>query len=184
MPKIITSKEEILEKVVPVFLQYGYNNASIAMLAEACGLQKAHIYYYFASKEALMVAVLESVLLRAELLLFLPAMDSSINKSIRLQSFLTAFEDFFSNQNLGNILVNTILQTIGMDTPFKEIAQKFYQKLIDSIAHLYEERYSPSYAINKAEQAVQDLQGSIMMSQIFNEPSFFKSALKRVGKKV
>lgn len=184
MPKIITSKEEILAIATEVFKEHGYPNTSIAMLAKACNIQKAHFYYYFENKEQLMAAVLRFVLKKTEEDLFLPAWDVRVDKSERLQLFLSSFEALFYKTGEGKIMVNTILQMIGMETPFVKIAQEFYTRLIETVAHLYEDRYSATYAINKAEQAVQDLQGALIMTQLYNDDRFLKGALKRVGKKV
>jgi TetR/AcrR family transcriptional repressor of nem operon len=184
MPKIKTSREEILEKATLVFQQYGYPNTSIKMLAEACGLQKAHFYYYFENKEALMLAVLEYVFVKIEKELIAIAWQEEKSRAKRLQEFLTVFERLFYESGEGKLMVNTILQTLTEASPFKSIAKKLYQQLNEALAELYQDRYSPSYAVGKAQQALQDLQGGLIMSQIHEDSSFFKAALKRVGKKI
>jgi TetR/AcrR family transcriptional regulator len=52
----------ILEATEPVFAVHGYAGASMSRLAEASGLAKANLFYYFGSKEGLYRAVLEGIL--------------------------------------------------------------------------------------------------------------------------
>lgn len=184
MPKIKTSRKEILEKSTTVFQQYGYPNTSISMLAEACGLQKAHFYYYFKNKEALMLAVLEYVFEKIDNELIAIAFEKPKSRASRLQVFLTGFERLFYKSGEGKLMVNTILQTLTEASPFRAIAQKLYSRLNEALAELYQDRYSAPYALGKAQQALQDLQGGLIMSQIYEDESYLKAALKRVGKKV
>ncbi len=44
------------------FAQYGYNGASIQMIADRAGLPKASIHYYFISKEKLYLALLDNII--------------------------------------------------------------------------------------------------------------------------
>ncbi|TNE67110.1 MAG: TetR/AcrR family transcriptional regulator [Alphaproteobacteria bacterium] len=41
------SRAGLAEKLTPVFQQYGYDGASLAMLADAVGLSKASLYHHF-----------------------------------------------------------------------------------------------------------------------------------------
>jgi AcrR family transcriptional regulator len=50
---------EIFAAAVRIFRQKGYHAASMQDLADAVGLQKASLYYYFSSKEDLLLTVYE-----------------------------------------------------------------------------------------------------------------------------
>ena len=52
----------ILEATEPVFAVRGYAGASMSRLAEASGLAKANLFYYFGNKDGLYRAVLEGIL--------------------------------------------------------------------------------------------------------------------------
>lgn len=47
------NKEAILEAAIGVFIEKGYDGASIAEIAKRSGLPKANVYYYFGSKETI-----------------------------------------------------------------------------------------------------------------------------------
>lgn len=49
----------ILSAACSLFAQQGYMRASIADLAEACKLSRGALYHYFASKEAILFAILD-----------------------------------------------------------------------------------------------------------------------------
>jgi AcrR family transcriptional regulator len=51
--------QELLEAALQVFATKGYRNARLDDVAEAAGVTKGAIYHYFATKEALLVRVIE-----------------------------------------------------------------------------------------------------------------------------
>lgn len=53
---------KILEAAEGVFAERGYDGATTASIAEAAGLPKANIHYYFGTKKALHRAVLDNIL--------------------------------------------------------------------------------------------------------------------------
>lgn len=55
-------QSDILQQAVRVFAQSGYEGASIASIAEAAGMSKQNLMYYFASKQLLYQRVLDDVL--------------------------------------------------------------------------------------------------------------------------
>jgi AcrR family transcriptional regulator len=184
MPKIVTSKEELIEKSLVVFKETGYPATSMAMVAKACGVEKAHLYYYFKNKEDLMVEVLRHLSQRASEEIFSIAYEEERSYSERLELLLTKLENFYKEVKTGCLLTNTIIQTLYERSVFKQIAQQFCTELIEAVAYLYQERYSSKYANNKAEQAVQDLYGGLIFAQIYDDDEHLIRALKRIKKKI
>ena len=58
-------KSEILEAALSVFAEYGYNGATISMIAEKAGISKGLLYNYFESKEILLDNLLQFGLSKA-----------------------------------------------------------------------------------------------------------------------
>ena len=52
----------ILDTALPVFARYGFNGARVDRIAQAAGMSKANLLYYFRTKEALYLAVLTRTL--------------------------------------------------------------------------------------------------------------------------
>lgn len=53
-------REAMLHRAALVFARDGYDRASMAQLAAECGVSKALLYHYYASKEALLFDVIET----------------------------------------------------------------------------------------------------------------------------
>lgn len=52
-------REAILKGAARLFADEGYGRASMAQVAQACGISKANIYHYYNSKEALLFDILD-----------------------------------------------------------------------------------------------------------------------------
>lgn len=74
--KVENSRQKILNISQDLFVKKGYLSISMREIAEACGLSKPGLYYYFTNKEELFLAILDSQL---------DALSTLIG-SIRLQS--------------------------------------------------------------------------------------------------
>lgn len=61
MPGQNGTKERIVEAMYHLIARYGYDKASMSKICDAVGVTKPSVYYYFESKEAILLAVLESV---------------------------------------------------------------------------------------------------------------------------
>ncbi len=55
------TKEKILEEAMNLFAKKGYEATSMSEVADAVGVKKSSLYYFFDDKESLLVAVLEYV---------------------------------------------------------------------------------------------------------------------------
>jgi AcrR family transcriptional regulator len=52
---------QIIDAATSLFSQHGYNSVTIKQLADACGITDAALYRYFDSKQAIYIAVLDSL---------------------------------------------------------------------------------------------------------------------------
>ena len=55
-------RDLILKAAAQIFATEGFDRASMAQLARACGISKANIYHYYDSKDALLFDILDSYL--------------------------------------------------------------------------------------------------------------------------
>ncbi|MCW5770346.1 MAG: TetR family transcriptional regulator [Rhodospirillaceae bacterium] len=60
---------EVLDRAAQLFAQRGFNGTSLQEVADAVGLSRTALYYYFPSKDALLDALLEDVTIRASRIL-------------------------------------------------------------------------------------------------------------------
>jgi len=55
------TKEQILKKATDLFYQYGYSKTPIRKITEKVGVENPVIYYYFKSKDHLLLSIIESI---------------------------------------------------------------------------------------------------------------------------
>ncbi len=69
MTEPLAARERILEEATALFVANGYRGISMREIAAAAGVSKAGVYYYFADKEQLFLAILTHNLERLEALI-------------------------------------------------------------------------------------------------------------------
>jgi AcrR family transcriptional regulator len=60
LPENRSVRDKILAAAVGLFAEYGYHAATMRDIARIAGIQAASIYYHYASKQALLVEIMES----------------------------------------------------------------------------------------------------------------------------
>ncbi len=179
MPKVVTSKQEIIEQSRKVFLENGYHATSISMLSKACNIQKAHFYYYFENKEALMKAVLKATRNLFQIYVYDKAIEKDIRSHEILEELLYEFETMYLDLG-GCIIGNTILET-GNQQTFKAELRGFMDDLKEVLTELYylKYNYEMETAKAKAAQVIQDVQGGIILMKLYGEETHLNQAIER-----
>jgi len=52
-------RQQVLQGATQCFCRHGFHNASMAEIAKSAGMSVGHIYHYFESKEAIIIAIVE-----------------------------------------------------------------------------------------------------------------------------
>ncbi|HUB52038.1 MAG TPA: TetR family transcriptional regulator, partial [Terracidiphilus sp.] len=98
------SRARILEAAIAEFSENGLAGARTEQIAEAAGVNKALLYYYFEGKEALYAAAIESVADRA-LASSMAALSAKRPAGERLLQFvLNHFDRIHSQRNFQNLM--------------------------------------------------------------------------------
>jgi AcrR family transcriptional regulator len=63
-PEYRSVREKVLAAAVELFAKYGYHAATMRDIARIAGIQAASIYYHYANKQALLVEIMETHMLR------------------------------------------------------------------------------------------------------------------------
>ena len=53
-------RQEILRQAAKLFAEHGYSGTSITMIAEACGVSRSLLYYYYAEKDSVLFDILHN----------------------------------------------------------------------------------------------------------------------------
>lgn len=182
MPKIKTSKEEVLKKVIPILRERGVCKSSMTQLANACGIQKSHFYYYFNNKEQLIKEVLATVnsYFNYNFFRVIENNASDIPKKIeKIEGLLTIL---FKNSHSGCIMANTALETAHRNPVYQDEIKYFFENFIAGFQILLEFNYSEKESLSLAEQIVQDLEGGILLMRIYNDYKYVDNAISRMKK--
>jgi TetR/AcrR family transcriptional regulator len=81
-------RQAILDRSAEVFAKNGYDRASMAEVAKACGVSKALLYHYYVNKAALLFDILHDHL--QELLDAVNAVDAKLPARVRLSALIAA----------------------------------------------------------------------------------------------
>ncbi len=182
MPKAKTSKEEVLNKIIPILRNRGVQNSSMSELSKACGIQKSHFYYYFSNKEELIKEVLATVYSYFNHNLFKIINNNSspiTDKVLKLKSLMSKI---FKVSDGGCIMANTALETMHLNPTYKKEIQLFFTDFISGLQLLLETNYPSEESFDLAEQIVQDIEGGILLMQVYNDPKYLNNAVLRMEK--
>ena len=173
------SKDEVIVQLVDVFRQHGYEGATLARIAAATGLGKASLYHYFPNgKEEMAAAALNHVNIGLEEFILAPlrrgnspaqrirALSQSLYEfySCGQQSCLFAVFSFGDSKNL---FQPQILQALNV--------------WIDTLAQVViEAGFEKQEARQRAEDAVLQIQGALVVAKGLGETELFERVLKRL----
>ena len=180
MPKQKVSIDFILKESLKLFRKKSYHNTSIADIAEACGLLKGSIYHYFASKEALMHAVIQFVHEYFRKEIFSIAYDENLSPQERIEKMFKVSEKMLLSDDGGDVGGNIGVETARVIPEFSDQIKGFFAEWIAATKHIFVQITGEFEATKLAEQTVAEIEGAIMMTRIFRDPRFMKNAYERI----
>ena len=178
MPLTKTSPEAMLRAATATFRQRGYHQTSMADLATAAGVTKGAFYHHFADKEAVMRGALQALTAFAKTEVFGPMMENAVPLAVRADQLSAATLRLFDKSRGGCFVANTALETAGAGAPFAAELQDFIDAWIDCLAHFAAEA---GHAEPRpfALRTVADIEGSIVLMQVYGETKLLEDALVR-----
>ncbi len=180
MPKQKVDEQFIIIQSLILFRQRSYHSTSMSDIAHACGILKGSLYHYFKSKEDLMKKVILHVHEYFKLEVFAKAYQENLSASTRFRNMFKASEKIFFDDTTGKMYGNMGVESALVIPEFNPIIRQFFQDFFDAIKHIYMEKYPENIANELAERSVAEVEGSIMMSRIFNDKSYIKNTHKRL----
>lgn len=183
MPAQKTTKEAIVVQALQLFRRQGYHATSMTDLAQACGLHKANFYHYFSGKKALMKAVLEAVSEYVDARIVVCLKDESLTPPEQLGAFGRRFRRLFASPKQGGCLMgNTGLEALFLptETDFLPLIRQYFDTIRMALAEVYATDLEREEAEYRANSVIQDLQGGILMMQIYQDAAWLDAALERM----
>ena len=184
MPIQKISREDILLKSQDLFRRQGYYHTSMNELAEACGLHKGSFYHHFASKEALMIEILENIHTFQKTKIFNIAYDETLPPSERLGKMLAKFGKTMLLPEGGCFIGNTTLETAQHNPEFAKILRGVFEDWIKALQHLFSTQYPSDTALRLAQQTVMEFEGAVMLKKLFNDDNLLLEVYTRTMAKL
>ncbi len=181
MPKIKTSKEEVLQKVVETIRKKGIANSSMNDLAKQCNIQKSHFYYYFENKERLIKEVLAMVNSYMTYNLNKTLEDASLDTSEKLKQIHQLIQKLFLQYDGGCVMANTALESAHANPVYFEEIRYFFENFIKGLKQLLSEKHTEEQSQYLAEQIVQDIEGGILLMRVYNDRKYLTNAIERMS---
>jgi TetR/AcrR family transcriptional repressor of lmrAB and yxaGH operons len=178
MPAALLSKPEILDRLMLLFRQRGYDGASLADIAEVTGLGKSSLYHHFPggkiemAREVMthLASQLEPALLRVR---------GPGTPRAKLNSFLNVVEEVYDSGRLACLLER--LCASAERKKFAKPLRSTFEALLDGFEYLcLEAGQKSAVARARAEEAVTRIQGSLVLGAGIDEPAVFVRALGRI----
>jgi TetR/AcrR family transcriptional repressor of nem operon len=172
MPRRKIERKDLLKASLRVFKEKGYHNTRMSDIADACGLLKGSLYHYVSGKEELMIEVLQSLRKHYNEKVFSIAYQSNLSPIKRLRALANECEKVFLEENGGDFMMNIGLETLHVVERFTLEIRAFYEDWILSMEHLYGHVFKEEDAREKAEIAVEQIEGAVLMMQMYGRTEF------------
>lgn len=166
------TREHILKASRIIFIKQGFLNTSVSEIISATGVKKGNLYYHFASKEDLGLAVLEDA--KEEFFRFLNKSLSGPDPVAKvINSCRAVFNEQKKNNFVGGCLFgNTALEMTDSNPEFASVIQEVFDRWTKELETLLLEALESEHLNSRispelmAKTVVATVEGAIMMSRV------------------
>lgn len=178
MPAALLSKPEILDRLMLLFRQRGYDGASLADIAEVTGLGKSSLYHHFPGGKVEMAREVMAHL-SSQLEPALARVRGPGTPRAKLNAFLGVVEEVYDSGRLA-----CLLERLCASADRKKFAKPLrgtFEALLDAFEYLcLEAGQKSATAKARAEEAVVRIQGSLVVGAGTDDPAVFVRALGKI----
>ena len=177
MPLNKVSDQHLFDQLLEVFRVHGYEGASLSLISEATGLKRASLYHRFpGGKEEMARSILKHAdeLFATEIL---APLNASGDPKSRIRLMAKRLNEFYKGGR-GSCLLDT-LSLGGAHTGLLKGIQASINAWTDVMAAVSREAgLSAAKARRRAEDALVQIQGSLVVARITGDPAPFTRTLK------
>ena len=177
----ITNPDSLCDRLTRVFLDHGYDGASIAVLAASAGLSKASLYHHFPGGKQEMAAVLIAHAIQAAEQQAFNVLRTPSPAAARLEAFLDGFLRYTEHGKQPCLLV-----VLGQSSPspirdvIKAQINAWQVALESSLIGL--RGIKPKRATRLAEEMLCGLYGASLLGQLLDDETCMERSVKRLRK--
>ncbi|GAB4545732.1 MAG: TetR/AcrR family transcriptional regulator [Pleurocapsa sp.] len=172
-------RSEVVQKLINVFRQHGYEGATLSRIAQATGLKKATLYYHFPNgKQEMAQAVLEYTNQWFQNTILQP-LHSAKEPVERIKLMSNRLSQFYDSGRSSCLLA---IFTLGEpDNIFQKQVHQMFDTWIESLVQVIIAAGIPEpEAIQKAEDAIIQVQGALILARGTNNTKPFERVLQQL----
>jgi TetR/AcrR family transcriptional regulator, lmrAB and yxaGH operons repressor len=172
MPAALLSRDEVVERILAVFRQSGYDGASLAQLAAATGLGRSSLYHHFPKGKADMAAAAMQLVVNWWQEHVIAPLHAPGAPAERLRRFGKGLAEFYADGQRACLMdLFSIGEAGGL---FQPALRKRLKGLIAELAAVAEEAgIDRPEASRRAEDAFIALQGALVVSRALGSTAPF-----------
>lgn len=177
MPSATLSREEVVQRILGVFREYGYEGASLARLSAATGLGRSSLYHYFPNgKDDMAAAALAAVgAWFGEHVL--SALNGTAAPRTRLKQFTARLGEYYQDGSKACLMDVFTIGAAG--SLFQKLLRERLRLLIGALTKvMVDAGIARAEAARRAEDAVIALQGSLIVSRALGSTAPFQRIVK------
>lgn len=176
------TKKEIIAISIKLFRRQGYYRTSMADLAKATGLTKGVFYHHFASKEELMKTALQTLSDWFNEKVFKVAYLPEYTAQEKIDKIAEFALKAFTQDAGGCLFANTILETAHVEETFLPEIKYFFENWERAMCEIFKEKYAPQVLTEIAKQNIADIEGSLILMQLYKDTTYLQRTLDRLKK--
>lgn len=174
---MVLAEQEIVATLTDVFRTYGYEGASLSIIAEATGLARASLYHRFPGGKAEMA---EAVMSRAQAWLeseaLAPLRDESLPPRERIRMMAAHLDGFYQSGTKSCLLDALSIGEPG--SPLRQLTRGALDLWAGEIAAaVVAAGFRRAEATKRAERAIALIQGALVVARVREDPAPFRRVL-------
>ena len=179
MPRTKVDDEQLLNALTQVFAQHGFEGASLSLMTQATGLERASLYHRFPQGKTQMAqAVLNHVGDYFASYLLAPLSEAGDPKA-RLRKTAKRLNTFYAGGD-GSCLLDTL--SLNADpSAIRAATGQLMQAWLGAFAHIAQESsISRAGARRRAQRALAQFQGSLILARATGDRKIFTQMLREL----
>ena len=168
-------EEELLDRLLAVFRQHGYEGASLSLISEATGLKRASLYHRFpGGKEQIAEAVLQRVAALFERHVLAPVRGAG-TAAERARGLARGLDHFYQKGS-----ASCVFDTLSLgDGPFQKTIREAFDAWKDAFGTLARDAgFTAAEAKKRSEEALVRLQGVLVIARATGDRRPFRGFLE------
>jgi AcrR family transcriptional regulator len=183
MARLIAERSDIVPKLAEIFRENGFEGASLALIGQKTGLGKGSLYHFFpGGKEEMAAAVLADIDDWFESNVYRPLREAD-DAGLAISGMCRSVVDYFRS---GRRIC--LVGAFALDNVRDRFAAKiraYFAAWTEALAGALERAGSDSTkAQQRAEEAVADIQGALVLSRALNDTAVFERGMARIEERL